>query len=96
MECDRKSGLGLLNWDQFFPAWNVSVVHANRGFKIDPDFLDHFDKPGLSAVVVYIDTKQIYFPNTSSNVRMTGPMKSNTIDLMSPKTKYLQNLLFDE
>jgi acetolactate synthase-1/2/3 large subunit len=94
--CDRQSGLGLPNWDQLFPAWNVPVVHVNRGFETDPDFLDHFDKPGLCAFVVHIDPEQTYFPKISSRVTETGSMESNPIDRMTPEIDYLQNFSFDK
>jgi acetolactate synthase-1/2/3 large subunit len=94
--CDRQSGLGLPNWDKLFPAWNVQVVHVNRGFETDPNFLAHFNKSGLCAFVVHIDPEQTYFPKISSRMTETGSMESNPIDQMTPEIDYLQNLSFDE
>lgn len=93
--CDRSSGLGLPNWDRLFPAWNVPVVHVNRGFETDPQFLEHFEKPGLCAFIVHIDPEQTYFPKISSRITETGSMESNPIDRMSPEIDYLGDLKFD-
>jgi acetolactate synthase-1/2/3 large subunit len=90
--CDRKSGLGLPNWDKLFPAWNVPVVHVNRNFENDPVFLDHFKSPGLCAFVVHIDPEQTYFPKISSRITTSGSMESNPIDRMSPEINYLEGL----
>ncbi len=93
--CDRKSGLGLPNWDKLFPAWNVPVVHVNRGFENDPVFLEHFNQPGLCAFVVHIDPEQTYFPKISSRITESGSMESNPIDRMTPEIDYLEGLSFD-
>lgn len=94
--CDRLSGLGLPNWDKLFPAWNVPVVHVNRGFEQDPVFLDHFNKPGLCAFVVHIDPEQTYFPKISSRITDSGSMESNPIDRMTPEVDYLKGLSFGD
>ena len=94
--CDRKSGLGLPQWDRLFPAWGVPVVHVNRGFENDPAFLEYFNTPGLCAFVVHIDPEQTYFPKISSRITATGSMESNPIDRMSPEIDYLEGLRFDE
>ena len=90
--CDRKSGLGLPNWDKLFPAWNVPVVHVNRDFEKDPVFLKHFDQPGLCAFIVQIDPEQTYFPKISSRITANGSMESNPIDKMTPEIDYLRDL----
>lgn len=94
--CDRKSGLGLPNWDKLFPAWGVPVVHVNRGFESDPVFLEYFNNLGLCAFVVHIDPEQTYFPKIASRVTTTGSMESNPIDRMTPEIDYLQGLSYDE
>lgn len=93
--CDRQSGLGLPNWDRLFTAWNVPVVHVNRGFEKDPVFLEYFNQPGLCAFVVHIDPEQTYFPKISSRITATGSMESNPIDKMSPEIDYLDGLTLD-
>jgi acetolactate synthase-1/2/3 large subunit len=93
--CDRKSGLGLPNWDKLFPAWNIPVVHVNRGFENDPVFLQHFNQPGLCAFVVHIDPDQTYFPKISSRITASGSMESNPIDQMTPEINYLDGLSYD-
>ncbi len=93
--CDSQSGLGLPNWDKLFPAWDVPIVHVNHGFETDPNFLEHFNKPGLCAFIVHIDPEQTYFPKISSRVTETGSMESNPIDQMTPDIDYLQGLSFD-
>ena len=90
--CDRKSGLGLPNWDKLFPAWNVPVVHVNRGFENDPDFLEHFSQTSLCAFIVHIDPEQTYFPKISSQITASGSMESNPIDRMTPEVNYLEGL----
>jgi acetolactate synthase-1/2/3 large subunit len=92
--CDRRSGLGLPNWDKLFPAWNVPVVHVNRGFEKDPEFLEHFNKPGLCAFVVHIDPEQTYFPKIASRITESGSMESNPIDRMTPEIDYLEGIRF--
>lgn len=94
--CDRRSGLGLPDWDKLFPAWNVPVVHVNQNFENDPLFLQHFNQPGLCAFVVHIDPEQTYFPKISSRITATGSMESNPIDHMTPEIDYLDGLKFDD
>lgn len=93
--CDRKSGLGLPNWDKLFSAWDVPVVHVNRGFENDPIFLEHFNDPGLCAFVAHIDPEQTYFPKISSRITESGSMESNPIDRMTPEIDYLEGLSYD-
>jgi acetolactate synthase-1/2/3 large subunit len=92
--CDRKSGLGLPNWDKLFEAWNVPVVHVNRGFENEPAFLEHFNNRGLCAFIVHIDPEQTYLPKISSRITESGSMESNPIDSMTPEIDYLKNLKF--
>jgi acetolactate synthase-1/2/3 large subunit len=92
--CDRKSGLGLPLWDKLFEAWKIPVVHVNKGFENDPDFLHHFNNPGLCAFVVNIDPEQTYFPKISSQITSTGSMVSNPIDKMTPEIDYLNGFSF--
>jgi acetolactate synthase-1/2/3 large subunit len=94
--CDRKSGLGLPNWDKLFPAWGLPVVHINHGFETDPVFLEHFNNPGLCAFIVHIDPDQTYFPKISSRITESGSMESNPIDRMTPEIDYLDGLSFDD
>lgn len=90
--CDRSSGLGLPNWDKLFAAWNVPVMHVNRGYTLDPEFRTRFNSPGLCAFIVDIDPEQTYLPKISSRVTATGSMESNPIDRMSPEIDYLGGL----
>lgn len=92
--CDRRSGLGLPNWDALFAAWGVPVMHVNRGFENDPAFRERFDYPGLCAFIVDIDPEQTYLPKISSRVTESGSMESNPIDRMSPEIDYLDGLTF--
>jgi acetolactate synthase I/II/III large subunit len=94
--CDRRSGLGLPNWEKLFPAWGVPVVQVRRGFENDPVFREHFDKPGLCAFIVNIDPGQTYFPKISSRITASGSMESNPIDRMTPEIDYLEGLAFDD
>jgi acetolactate synthase-1/2/3 large subunit len=92
--CDKKSGLGLPQWDKLFNAWNVPIIHVNKGFENDPIFLKHFNEPGLCAFIVNIDPEQTYLPKISSQITSTGSMISNPIDKMSPEIDYLKGLSF--
>ncbi len=94
--CDRPSGLGLPQWAKLFTAWDVPVVEVNRGFENDPEFLEHFKKPGLCAFIVHIDPAQTYFPKVSSRITATGSMESNPIDRLSPEVDYLEGIAFDD
>lgn len=94
--CDRPSGLGLPQWTKLFTAWDVPVVNVNRGFESDPEFLEHFNKPGLCAFIVHIDPAQTYFPKVSSRITATGSMESNPIDRLSPEVDYLEGIEFDD
>jgi acetolactate synthase I/II/III large subunit len=94
--CDRRSGLGLPNWDNLFSAWGVPVMHVNRKFDTDPSFRERFDTPGMSAFIVDIDPEQTYLPKIASRVTATGSMESNPIDLMSPDVDYLDGLRFED
>jgi acetolactate synthase I/II/III large subunit len=93
--CDRNSGLGLPNWDRLFPAWNVPVVHVNRGFEMDPIFLENFNNDHLCAFIVHIDPEQGYLPKISSQITESGTMISNPIDKMTPDIDYLNNVNYD-
>ena len=98
--CDRKSGLGLPDWERLFETWNVPCMPINRGFEKSQAFLKAFNSVGLHAFVVEIDPEQTYFPKISSKVLKNGSMKSNPIDKMSPELPselnyYVTNFLTD-
>lgn len=90
--CDRKSGLGLPNWEYLFKSWNVPIVQINRGYEEDPVFIKHFNESGLCAFIVNIDPEQTYFPKISSKITEDGSMVSNSIDQMTPEIDYLKDL----
>jgi acetolactate synthase-1/2/3 large subunit len=92
--CDRKSGLGLPEWDRLFKAWDVPVVQVNKGFENESLFLQHFNEPGLCAFIVHIDPEQTYFPKISSKITSTGTMVSNPIDKMTPEIDYLKDIFY--
>lgn len=92
--CDRKSGLGLPEWDRLFKAWDVPVVQVNKGFENESLFLQHFNEPGLCAFIVHIDPEQTYFPKISSKITLTGTMVSNPIDKMTPEIDYLKDIFY--
>jgi acetolactate synthase-1/2/3 large subunit len=92
--CDKNSGLGLPIWDKLFKAWNIPVVHINKGFEKEQLFLKSFNEPGLCAFIVHIDPEQTYFPKISSQITSTGTMISNPIDKMTPEIDYLNGYSF--
>ena len=93
--CDRKSGLGLPNWQRLFGTWDVPCMSINRGFEKSESFLNAFNGQGVHVFVVEIDPEQTYFPKISSRVLENGSMQSNPIDKMSPELDraVLDNLL---
>ena len=90
-----RNGLDLPNWDRLFPAWNVPVVHVNRGFEMDPIFLENFNNDHLCAFIVHIDPEQGYLPKISSQITESGTMISNPIDKMTPDIDYLNNVNYN-
>lgn len=87
--CDRKSGLGLPQWDKLFAAWDIPATRLTLDFSTDADFLTAMAAPGPHAFIVPVDPEQTYFPKISSRITATGSMESNPIDRMSPEVDYL-------
>ena len=82
--CDTKTGLGIPQWQHVFTAYGVPSVIVGPGFGRDPDFLESFDAPGVSAFLVRIDPEQTYFPKIASRVTADGSMASEPLHRMSP------------
>lgn len=87
--CDRRSGLGLPDWERLFVAWDVPVMPLGLDFDTDPAVLERLAAPGPAAFIVPIDPEQTYMPKITSRITATGSMESNPIDRMSPDIDYL-------
>lgn len=90
--CDRRSGLGLPNWEKLFAAWDIPVMRLPLDFDSNPAVLDRLKAPGLCGFIVSIDPEQTYFPKITSRITATGSMESNPIDRMTPEIDYLAAL----
>ena len=82
--CDLATGLSIPKWELLFPAYSVPVIRIGPGFAQQPEFLQAFNAAGPSAILVYIDPTQTYFPKISSRVTESGSMKSNPLHRMTP------------
>jgi acetolactate synthase-1/2/3 large subunit len=92
--CDRKTGLGLPNWDVLFHAWDVSTMRIFPGYASDADFLNYFNSKQTCVFIVTVDPEQNYFPKISSIVTETGAMESKPLHLMSPDLSELEMKLY--
>ncbi|MEZ5679675.1 MAG: thiamine pyrophosphate-binding protein [Erythrobacter sp.] len=90
--CDRRSGLGLPNWEKLFAAWDIPVMRLPLDFNSNPEVLDRLEAPGLCGFIVPIDPEQTYFPKITSRITASGSMESNPIDRMTPEIDYLAAL----
>lgn len=93
--CDRRSGLGLPQWEKLFAAWDIPVMRLPLDFTNDPAVLELMAVPGLCGFIVPIDPEQTYFPKITSRITATGSMESNPIDRMTPEIDYLATLVED-
>ncbi len=87
--CDRRSGLGLPNWEKLFAAWDIPVMRLPVDFTSDAAFQRAMQAPGPRGFIVPVDPEQTYFPKISSRITASGSMESNPIDRMSPEVDYL-------
>ena len=87
--CDRRSGLGLPDWERVFAAWDVPVMPLGLDFDTDPAVLERLAASGPAAFIVPIDPEQTYMPKITSRITASGSMESNPIDRMSPEIDYL-------
>jgi acetolactate synthase-1/2/3 large subunit len=82
--CDRKTGLGIPNWERLFWAYDIPVMHLQPGFEASATFREAFAATGPRAFLVPVDPKQTYSPKITSRVTATGSMESNPLNRMSP------------
>lgn len=82
--CDKKTGLGLPDWEKLFLAWDVPVLKVNNGFEHNKAFQDMFNGSGVAAFIVSIDPEQTYFPKITSSITDDGSMVSNPLHIMTP------------
>ncbi|OIQ85897.1 acetolactate synthase isozyme 1 large subunit [mine drainage metagenome] len=82
--CDRKTGLGLPDWEKLFAAWDVPAIRIGKNYASSEDFKRLFDSAGPAAFIVSVDPEQTYFPKITSRINETGAMESNPLHLMTP------------
>jgi len=82
--CDVNTGLGLPNWEVLFNAWNVPVFSIDQDTFDSDDYIEEFEKTGISAFIVKINPEQKYFPKMSSRILKNGSMESNPLHVMTP------------
>jgi acetolactate synthase-1/2/3 large subunit len=92
--CDRKTGLGLPNWDVLFNAWDVSSMRICPDYASDVEFLNYFNSKQTCVFIVTVDPEQNYFPKITSRVTETGAMESRPLHLMSPDLSELEMRLY--
>ncbi len=90
--CDRRSGLGLPNWERVFAAWDLPVLRLPLDFEASDRFQAMMAAPGPAAFIVPIDPEQTYLPKITSRITASGSMESNPIDRMTPEIDYLAAL----
>jgi acetolactate synthase-1/2/3 large subunit len=83
--CDKRTGLGLPDWESLFKAWSVpSLRLSSRGTNVS-EFKHLFEANGVVVFIVSIDPDQTYFPKISSRLTASGEMVSNPLHRMSPE-----------
>ncbi len=82
--CDRKTGLGLPDWEKLFAAYDMPVMRLDADNWQDAEFKQRFAATGPAAFIVTVDPEQTYFPKITSRVTESGSMESNPLHLMSP------------
>uniref|UniRef100_UPI00404AC117 thiamine pyrophosphate-binding protein n=1 Tax=Fulvivirga sp. TaxID=1931237 RepID=UPI00404AC117 len=92
--CDRKTGVGLPNWDLIFRAWGVIAIRIHPGYSSDANFLDLFNSNKMCVFIVTVDPEQKYFPKISSNITESGAMESRPLHLMTPDLSELEASLY--
>lgn len=82
--CDKKTGLGLPNWDKLFDVYDIPSMRLRSADLDQPDFLRLFEAPGPAAFIVSIDPEQTYYPKIQSRLLPDGSLESNPLHLTSP------------
>ena len=83
--CDKKTGLGLPDWEALFSAYGVPSITLHPGWETDPEIRRLLDAPGPAGFVLPLDPAQTYYPKITSRVTASGAMESNPLHLMSPE-----------
>lgn len=83
--CDRKTGLGLPDWELLFRAYGIPLMKLKPAYFSDAAFLSAFREEGACGFLVPIDPEQTYYPKISSSVTESGSMKSNPLHRMTPE-----------
>jgi acetolactate synthase I/II/III large subunit len=87
--CDRRSGLGLPDWEKLTAAWDIPVLTLPLDFALDAEVRRRLEAPGVQVFIAPIDPEQTYYPKINSRITASGSMESNPIDRMSPEIDYL-------
>ncbi len=83
--CDKKTGLGLPNWDKLFDVYDIPSMRLRDARLDDPAFTELFERPGVAAFVVTVDPEQTYWPKIQSRLVANGSLESAPLHLTSPE-----------
>jgi acetolactate synthase-1/2/3 large subunit len=83
--CDKKTGLGLPNWEKICEAYGVKYVLVRNIEAFLGENLEHLDSHAPVFFEVMIDPNLLYFPKVSSKISADGRMSSAPIHDMTPK-----------
>lgn len=82
--CDDSTGIGLPNWEKFFAAYGIPVVHVSGSIHKDTEVKSLLLRKGPGAVIVHIDKEQPFYPKLTSRIFPDGTMKSNPLHILMP------------
>lgn len=82
--CDDSTGIGLPDWETFFSAYGIPVVHVKGSIREESSVKDLILSNGPGAVIVHIDKEQPFYPKLTSRIFPDGTMKSNPLHIMMP------------
>ena len=82
--CDKKTGLGLPNWDKLFDVYDIPSMRLRDARLDSAEFSRLFDEPGIAAFVITVDPEQTYYPKIQSRLTADGSLESAPLHLTSP------------
>lgn len=82
--CDKKTGLGLPDWNHLGMAYSIPVTSLDPASSTAEQLREVFSKEGPAIILVPVDPDQTYFPKITSRIEPGGQIVSNPIHLMSP------------
>jgi acetolactate synthase-1/2/3 large subunit len=82
--CDKKTGLGLPDWNHLGMAYSIPVTSLDPTSSTAEQLREVFSKEGPAIILVPVDPDQTYFPKITSRIEPGGQIVSNPIHLMTP------------